>query len=477
MDHIALCLHDIFAHRRSGRLAFKREDVLKYFFFKDGHLVSVKTNQPGERLGEVLFKLGKIQEDLHSRIDEFIEPQRNLGEILKDKKLISEDDLKEGLLHQIREATLNTFSYFDAEIGFQEKDFPTSGSGLQISVPLLIEYGIRRMTFQPQIKALLEKRIPSPKGKAFMYVLTGEEKELLGHIRGDASTDSLLASLKANPEFFWKSLYLFYCLGLIDLKAREKAGAKQETYERSEPEPEVRIADVVELRDRLSSLNYYQLLEVSRDASELEIKKAYFQLARKYHPDRFDPSLPAEAKDRISEVFDAITKAYRTLSSAQERKVYDSKMSSFSREEEADASKRAEVKFRQGKTLYGRGRYDEALILLEEAIRLKKTKGDYYLLLAMAESKIPSLHRKAESDFLKAVGLDAWSAEGYVGLGLLYKQEEMLTKAKRQFQKALEIDPEHRVARRELEEMGLGGKKTGLRSLLSLDLFPKKKKK
>ncbi len=210
-------------------------------------------------------------------------------------------------------------------------------------------------------------------------------------------------------------------------------------------------------------MNYYQILEVPREATELEIKKAYFQLARKYHPDRFDPSLPQEAKDQISEVFDAITKAYRTLSTAPERKVYDSKITSLSREEEAGASKKAEVKFRQGKTLYGQGRYEEALVLLEEAIRLKKNKGDYYLLLAMAESKISSLHRKAEADFLKAVELDPWSAEGFVGLGLLYKQEEMMTKARKQFQRALEIDPDHRVAQKELEELAKGEKKTGLR--------------
>ncbi len=474
MEHIAVCLLDIFSHRRTGLLTFKRDNVVKYFFFKEGHLVGVKTNQPGERLGEVLFKLGKIQEDLHSKIDDYIEPQRNLGEILKEKKFISEDDLKEGLLHQLRETTLNTFSYFDAEIVFQEKDFPTGGPGLQISVPMLIEYGIRRMIFQPEIKAFFEKRIPTPKGKTFAYVLTWEEKELLGLVRGEASADSLLAASKANPEFFWKSLYLFYCLGLIDLKGKQRAASVKK---QAEGDPEGAISNVVELRDRLSSLNYYQLLEVPKDAGEPEIKKAYFQMARKYHPDRFDPSLSQEAKDQIGEVFDAITKAYRTLSSSQERRAYDLKISSVSREEDGDATKKAEIKFRQAKTLYSQARYDEALVLLEEAIRLKRNKGDYYLLLALAESRISDLHRKAEADFLRAIDLNPWSAEGYVGLGLLYKQEGLLTKAKKQFQRALEIDPDHQVARKELEVLDKGEKKTGLKSLLSFEIFPKKKKK
>jgi molecular chaperone DnaJ len=61
---------------------------------------------------------------------------------------------------------------------------------------------------------------------------------------------------------------------------------------------------------------FYDLLGVSRDASEAEIKKAYRKLAMEYHPDR--NSAP-EAEARFKE----ITEAYEVLRDPQKRAAYD----------------------------------------------------------------------------------------------------------------------------------------------------------
>jgi Tfp pilus assembly protein PilF len=97
----------------------------------------------------------------------------------------------------------------------------------------------------------------------------------------------------------------------------------------------------------------------------------------------------------------------------------------------------------------------------------------------MAESKVAALSKKAERDFLRAIELEAWNPEGYVGLGMLYKREGLLLRARKQFERALEIDSDHKGARKglnEMEDQADSSKKAGFKGLFSKDLFGSKKK-
>ena len=62
--------------------------------------------------------------------------------------------------------------------------------------------------------------------------------------------------------------------------------------------------------------NYYEILGVSKDANETEIKKAYRQLSLKYHPDR---NSSEEAVEKIQQ----INQAYEVLSDETARQNYD----------------------------------------------------------------------------------------------------------------------------------------------------------
>lgn len=63
--------------------------------------------------------------------------------------------------------------------------------------------------------------------------------------------------------------------------------------------------------------DYYEILDLNRDASEDEIKRAYRKLALKYHPDHHPDDLESEEK------FKEISEAYAVLSDPEKRKQYD----------------------------------------------------------------------------------------------------------------------------------------------------------
>ena len=62
--------------------------------------------------------------------------------------------------------------------------------------------------------------------------------------------------------------------------------------------------------------DYYKIMEVTRDATQDEIKRAYRKLARKYHP---DVSKEADAETRFKE----LGEAYEVLKDAEKRVAYD----------------------------------------------------------------------------------------------------------------------------------------------------------
>ena len=63
--------------------------------------------------------------------------------------------------------------------------------------------------------------------------------------------------------------------------------------------------------------DYYEILGVSRNAAEKDIKQAYRKLARQHHPDVNPGDKAAEER------FKDINEAYEVLSDAEKRKKYD----------------------------------------------------------------------------------------------------------------------------------------------------------
>ena len=67
----------------------------------------------------------------------------------------------------------------------------------------------------------------------------------------------------------------------------------------------------------MSSVDYYQVLGLKKNATAAEIKRTYRKLAVKYHPDKNPGNKEAEEK------FKELSEAYEILSDPQKRAQYD----------------------------------------------------------------------------------------------------------------------------------------------------------
>ena len=150
----------------------------------------------------------------------------------------------------------------------------------------------------------------------------------------------------------------------------------------------------------------YSILGVSKNATDDEIKNAYRELARKYHPDNYNDNplsdLAGEKMKEINEAYDAIMNRRRGGKNTYEGNYTDSGSTSFpevrqlinqGRLEQAQevldgvppGNRNAEWYFLNGTVLYRRGWFDQAYTSFATACRMDPSNPEYRTALNRAQ--------------------------------------------------------------------------------------------
>jgi hypothetical protein len=207
---------------------------------------------------------------------------------------------------------------------------------------------------------------------------------------------------------------------------------------------------------RLASADRFEVLGLDRAATAAQIKAAYFQAAKTYHPDAVAPDAPAEIRKLCADVFAKVSDAWSVLGSEESRAAYLEELASGGAPSvDVMAIFRAESAFQAGTLLVKARRYAEALARFDEAIALNAAEAEFSMWRAFCEFALAADRKRklAESgaEVERALARNPRCAQGYLFLGQMAKIAGDVGLAERQLRRGLEVAPEHPELQRELK--------------------------
>lgn len=452
--------------QKTGTLVLSNPPAEKKIYFKNGDAIFASSNYDDDRLGEMLLKAGTITLEQYDKSVEMLKQTgKRQGAILVELGSLTPKDLFAGVKYQVREIIYSLFMWEKGLFNFIEAPLLAEEViTLKMSMGNLIYEGIGRIDNWTRIRGEMPPtesvlKLNDDPLCLFQDVgLKGHDMTILSLVDGKTTIKEIMENSGLSSFNALKALYVLYSLGILVLKegrAEEPVDMSMEEILRSEtPEEKAFIEKVDSLYIDIDNKTHYELLGVDDTADSNTVKKAYYRLAKEYHPDRHHSTTDADLKEKLTAIFDRLSKAYDILKDDKNREEYER---SFLRKDvaaivSADAE-RAEEQYKRGIEEFKKGDYWSAADLFRWATRLAPDKARYWSYLSLSLSKMPNRLKEAEETLLKAIELEPHKAEHYANLGLLYLKAGMKKRAKSQFEKALRWDPKNQKALQGLSQI------------------------
>lgn len=451
-------------NKETGTLSVSTEVFTKKLYMVNGEIIYASSNYDDDRLGEMLLKAGKINLQQYEHSVEILKKTgKKQGAILVELGYIAPKDLFWGVKYQVREIIYSLFQLENGYYEFVHGEVPEDDIvSLKMSLGELIYEGVKRINNwtriqreMPPMEATL-KLSDNPLTLFQEVKLDENDKKVLTLVNGKKSIKEIVDS-SGIPSFdAMKTLYVLYSIGILEHKEKEEEEevipiTVDELMEEVSAEEKEFIAEVNEFYERLPHLSRTEILGIKPGDDPREIKKAYYRLAKKYHPDKHYSSGNADIKEKLNEIFDTITKTYEEIMLNPDLIVDETKKSSSERP--VSPEDRAMEQFRIGLQEYKQGNYWGAADSFNWACRMDPKRGKYWYYLALTLKKIPKKLKQAEEAMREAVRLEPYKAEYYIELGNIYLKAGLRKRAKTQFEKALKIKPNNPEAQEALKSL------------------------
>jgi len=448
----------LYLTQKTGVLKVSREEIRKEVYVDRGVMVFAISNQPEDRLGEYLLRRGLITPGQYEEaVAEMKRTGKRLGNILVSHGVLDPHQLFESVRGQVEEIILGLFSLEEGYFVFEEGPLPRQEIiTLKLSPGNLIYYGTknikdaqRLMRYLPLDRIVYFSSNPL---ELFQDVYLDETgRRILSLVDNRNTVKDIIVKSRLMASEVVKGIY-----GLLSIRLLTTIPSppvtdeeKKELYERQEVPESIR--EIEYMYREHERLGYYGVLGLKRDASEGEIKKAYYRAAKKFHPDRYLMFESDDLRMKLNRIFSYINEAYDVLSDPEKRRRYDNE--TFIKPRRASAPDSQDVRnYRMAVRYFNERNYAVAEEYIRQAIHLNEEKGNYHYLHGLILLR-QGRWKEAKGPLQRAVELDPLNPDYMAELGWVYLKAGLRGPAKGFFERALKVSPGHEKAMRGLKEV------------------------
>ena len=435
-------------HRLSGTLVVEQPGGQKSaVYFQHGIPAKAKTSETVIHLGRLLLEMGLLDEQgLNRSLAKMSAEQRLHGEILMADGLVDAKGLFEALREQVLRKIVwmfklpgeSVYGYYDGQ-NFLQKWGGAENTPIEPFVA--VWHGVCHHTAPAVAEAATKKLGDS--------VLRLHRDATISRFRLGNTEQAVLDIMRVKPQSFAKLAQtglasaeelnrLIYALvitrnldlgdgkppvGVVRATQTPPRASKKKTDDepvssrpsssRRRPPARNPVLDPAvaafraEIKERAGSvdqMNYYDILGVERTADAGAVQSAFFELAKKWHPDRLGPDL-ADVRAEATKVFARMSEASQILTSDERRKEYDEVLKtgtgSADEQEEVQRVLSAVTEFQKAEVLLKKGDLVGALRHAKAAYEADKEQPEYMAIYAWIQAQAPErMQQKKYLDLL-----------------------------------------------------------------------------
>lgn len=465
-------LNELYKQKATGLLHVHRKEAKKVVYIKSGYPIFARSNILGECLGRMLVKDDVItQVDCDQSIENSKTSGRLQGTVLIEMGLLTPQDLHEALKRQVAEKLLNIFAWTSGQYRFvPQDDFKKNVTNIELSPASLILEGITRFWekshLEDYLRPYLKDYVKQADNPLYLFQdmgLSRRGEEVFAECLGDLTLGAILERHPLSKREVQQVLAALLIAGMITAQTTASRLDSESLARRKAERPidsELRTQILKDYK-RIMSADYFVSLDIDHKSDSSTVRRAYYKLAKLYHPDRFlGRGLSNDMEHKVNEIFGHITQAYNVLSDPTSRTAYrDELINGPKPKVDVNQVIEAETAFQQGRALLKIRHYKQAAAKLKISIEYSPEEPEYLTSYAWAVFKSApenvGYQNQALEILIASRELNPGLELTHLYLGYVYQALEKERQAEKSFEMAVQANPSSTEALRELRLINL----------------------